>query len=306
MRLKFYTLDVFTTAPYAGNPLAVVRDCDGLDSQAMQVIAREFALSETVFLCRASDPVNTARARIFTPRRELPFAGHPTIGAAVLIGLLDAPGYLGSHGVDIVLEEEVGAVRCTVRGPKEKTGRRMARASFDLPRLPEQGGEAPSRETLARALSLAQSDIGFGDHAPSVWSAGVGFTFAPIATRDAVTRARPDMSAWGDIGPSDHPAVYLYTNDVAQEGHDVHARMFAPSLGIAEDPATGSAAAAFAGACMAFERPEDGEHSVLIEQGYAMGRPSLITLGMNVQQGRLASASIGGAAVLIMEGVLEA
>lgn len=305
MRLNFYTLDVFTTTPFAGNPLAVVRDCDGLDAQRMQAIAREFALSETVFLFRSSDPVNTARARIFTPTRELPFAGHPTIGAAVLIGLLDARDYLGSHGVDVVLEEEVGLVRCSVRGPKAGTRRRSARASFDLPRLPEELGPAPSRAALARALSLRESDIGFGAHEPSVWSAGVGFTFVPLATRDAVTRARPDMSAWGEIGPADHPAVYLYANDVAEEGHHVHARMFAPSLGIAEDPATGAAAAAFAGPCMAYESPEDGEHALLIEQGYAMGRPSLVTLGMNVRQGRLAAASIGGAAVLVMEGVLE-
>lgn len=301
-RRQFYTLDVFTDRAFAGNPLAVVGDADDLDEARMQAIAREFNLSETVFLQSPRDPVNTARARIFTPTRELPFAGHPTIGTAVLVGMLQAENLLRSRDVDIVLEEAIGPVRCTVR----RTGG-LLRAQFDLPRLPEQIGDAPDACDLARALSLDPADIGFRDHRPTLWSAGVGFTFVPLASRAAVERARADMSVWSKVmAPADHPAAFVYCDDTVDPARHVHARMFAPSLGIAEDPATGSAVAAFAGVCMTFEAPDDGEHIVIVEQGFAMGRPSVINLTMGVERGRLASASIGGAAVIVMEGAIVA
>ena len=302
MGRQFYTLDVFTDRAFAGNPLAVVGDADDLDTAQMQAIAREFNLSETVFLQSPRDSVNTARVRIFTPKRELPFAGHPTIGTAVLIGALQADGLLRTRDVDIVLEEEIGPVRCTVR----RTGT-ATRAQFELPRLPERIGEAPDVADLARALSLDPADIGFRDHRPTMWSAGVGFTYVPLASRSAVERARPDMGVWADVmGPADHPAAFVYCDETVDPARHVHARMFAPSLGVPEDPATGSAAAAFAGVCMMFETPADGEHIVVIEQGFAMGRPSVINLGMQLEQGKLVSASIGGAAVIVMEGALVA
>jgi trans-2,3-dihydro-3-hydroxyanthranilate isomerase len=302
MRRPYFILDVFTDEAFSGNPLAVVRDCDDLDDARMQTIAAEFNLSETVFLQSPRDPVNTARARIFTPKRELPFAGHPTVGAAVLIGLTQAQSMLAARPVDVVLEEGVGEVRCTVR----KVEGRATRATFALPRLPAPAGEPPSREALARALSLNEEDIGFEGHASSVWSAGVGFTFVPLASRDALARARPDMAHWDAIGPADHPAVYAYARETFDPARHVSARMFAPSLGIAEDPATGSAAAAFAGVCMACEKPADGTHVVVIEQGYDMGRPSQIALTLHVEGGALMGAEIGGGAVIVAEGAIEA
>lgn len=302
MRRPYFILDVFTDEAFAGNPLAVVRDCDDMDAARMQTVAAEFNLSETVFLQSPRDPLNTARARIFTPKRELPFAGHPTVGAAVLIGMVDASAMLEAQPVDVVLEEGVGPVRCTVR----RVQGRATRASFALPRLPEPAGEAASRAALARALSLDESDIGFEGHAPSAWSAGVGFTFVPLASRDALTRARPDMAHWGVVGPGDHPAVYAYARETFDPNRHVSARMFAPSLGVAEDPATGSAAAAFAGVCMAFEQPGDGDHLVVIEQGYDMGRPSQIALTLHVEAGALAGAEIGGGAVIVAQGTIDA
>lgn len=303
MRRQFYTLDVFTQTPFAGNPLAVVRDCDDLSDDRMQAIAREFNLSETVFLQRPADPVNTARARIFTPTRELPFAGHPTIGAAVLIGLIDAGGMIRARPLDIVLEEGVGPVRCTVRQPREGA----AQARFGLPLLPTPAGEVADDARLAAALSLPPEDIGFRNHRPGAWSAGVGFTFVPLASRAAVDRARPDMALWSQaMGPADHPAAFVYSEETTDPARHVYARMFAPSLGIAEDPATGGAVAAFAGACVAYEQPEDGEHFVIVEQGFAMGRPSVITLELAVAGGLLEAAAISGAAVIVSEGRLMA
>jgi trans-2,3-dihydro-3-hydroxyanthranilate isomerase len=302
MRRRFHTLDVFTQQRFGGNPLAVVRDCQGLDTALMQRIAREFNLSETVFMLDARDPVNTARIRIFTPASELPFAGHPTIGTAVLIGLLQAPKLIMAQDVGLVIEEEIGPISCTVRQRGGHT-----RAEFTLPRLPERAGITGERALIARALSLNESDIGFDRHEPSVWSAGFAISFVPVASRAAIARAHADLAHWdAAFAGVTGSAVFLYTNDVVEEGSHVHARMFAPKLGIVEDPATGSAAAAFAGVCMAYEQPDDGEHFVVIEQGYEMGRPSQIVLKLDVGDGALLSASIGGAAVLVSEGTIEA
>ena len=302
MRRTFHTLDVFTDTPFAGNPLAVVLDCDGLSTDRMQAIAREFNLSETVFVLDPVDPVNTARLRIFTPTRELPFAGHPTIGAAVLIAQLRAPQMLGGEGLALALEEPVGVIACAVRRPKGQAGR----ASFALPVLPESLGEARDASTVAAALGLHADDIGFDAHRSSVWSAGNPFTFVPVASLEAIGRACPDPALFAQAFDGARPAAFLYTQEVMREGSHVHARMFAPGLGISEDPATGSAAAAFAGVAAQFEQPEDGDHLLVIEQGFEMGRPSIIHLRLQIEGGALVGGSVGGAAVMVSQGMIEA
>ncbi len=302
MRCAFYTLDVFTNTRFAGNPLAVVTDCEGLSASQMLAIAQEFNLSETVFVLDPLDPVNTARLRIFTPARELPFAGHPTVGAAVLIGELRAPEMLGGQGLGLVLEERIGLVSCTVRRPKLQA----TQASFLLPSLPECLVETLDAGAVAAALGLKAADIGFDAHRPSVWSAGNPFTFVPVASIQAIRRASPNLALFPSTFSGARPAAFVYTKDVVREGSHVHARMFAPGLGIMEDPATGSAAAAFAGVAALFEQPEDGDHLVVIEQGFEMGRPSIMHLRLQIDGGALVGASLGGSAVLVSQGTLEA
>ncbi len=291
MRRRFHTLDVFTDRPLSGNPLAVILDSEGLDAERMQAVAREFNLSETVFVQEPRDPVNSARIRIFTPARELPFAGHPTVGTAVLLAELRAPEIVARQDISVVIEEEIGLVHCTAR---RVNGR--PQASFALPRLPEDAGTPPPEAALSAALRLGIGEFGFDRHRPRLLSAGVPFTTVPLASREAVDRARPDPAHW----PADLRA-YLYTRD----GDGFYARMLGAGLGLSEDPATGSAAAAFAGAVMAFDDPEDGDHRVEIRQGVAMGRPSLIVLGLDVTGGVLASASIGGGAVMVASGTID-
>lgn len=298
MSRRFFTLDVFTKDALTGNPLAVVIDAEGLDDAQMLRIAREFNLSETVFVLPARNPVNTARIRIFTPAMELPFAGHPTVGSAVLLAALRAPELAGGRDLSVVLEEEVGDVHCTVR--LEKHGASFA--YFALPRLPEKLGDADAR-ALADALALDEKDIGFDGHAPVVYSAGTPFCFVPVSGLDAIARAKPDAQKLTPACAGGRGA-YLYTRETRDPAHAVHARMFSTMMPGLEDPATGGAAAAFAGVAHAFERPEDGEHALVIEQGYEMGRPSLITLGMSVQGGALTAATIGGHALKVMEGTL--
>lgn len=298
MKRRFYTLDVFADRPLAGNPLAVVLDSAGLGTPRMQAVAREFNLSETTFVLEPHDPVNTAALRIFTPARELPFAGHPTIGSAVTVAVVRAPEMLGRGDLQIVLEEKVGPVRCNVRRKGDAYF-----ASFGLPALPFTLPGPPDPADAAAALGLAPSDIGFERHRISRYSCGTPYTFVPIAGLAAIAGATPELprfrQVFGEMG------VFLYTRETAQSENAVHARMFAPRLGIPEDPATGSAAAAFAGVAREFEAPEDGVHTITIEQGFEMGRPSLIHLTMEIAAGRLVSGEIGGSAVIVSQGTID-
>src|SRR6516225_11629358 len=169
MARRFQILDVFTEAALAGNPLAVVLDAEGLDDARMQAIAAEFNLSETVFVFEPRNTINTARVRIFTPKRELPFAGHPTVGAAALIAQLRAGDTLAAQDLRIVLEEAVDDVVCSARRRK---GKALA-AYFELPKLPERlDGKPPSKADIAAGLGLEPADIGFGAHELSIFSAG--------------------------------------------------------------------------------------------------------------------------------------
>jgi trans-2,3-dihydro-3-hydroxyanthranilate isomerase len=298
MKRRFYTLDVFTDRALAGNPLAVVLDSEGLDAPRMQAIAREFNLSETTFVLEPRDPVNTAALRIFTPARELPFAGHPTIGSAVVIAVVRAPEMLGRDDLQIVIEEEVGPVRCSVR----RKGAAYF-ASFGLPALPFTLPGVPENAEVAAALGLTTADIGFDRHRISRYSCGTPYTFVPVARLATIAGAAPDLArfrqVFGEMG------TFLYTRETTSPENAVHARMFAPRFGIPEDPATGSAAAAFAGVAQEFETPEDGVHTITIEQGFEMGRPSLIHLTMEIAGGKLMSGEIGGSAVVVSQGTID-
>ena len=301
MRRPYYVLDVFTDTPLCGNPLAVVLDADGLTDARMQAIAREFNLSETVFVLRPRDDANTARLRIFTPMTELPFAGHPTVGSAVLLGQLRAGDLLGTTDVRLVLEEEIGLVTCDVRGAAP-----VSVAQFAVPRMPERAAHALTEAEVAGALDLDVGDIGFDAHRPSVFSAGVPFCFVPVSDMAAIAKAAPAAAFVDVFKAAGAPKAYLYTRETQDMAHDFHARMFGLGVGVREDPATGSAAAAFAGVLAAFEGLAAGSHRVVIEQGYEMKRPSLITLSVEMAEGRLAAASLGGSAVQVAAGTLFA
>jgi trans-2,3-dihydro-3-hydroxyanthranilate isomerase len=297
MRRRFFTLDVFTSQRFAGNPLAVVLDSGRLNGTDMQAIAREYNLPETVFVFPPDDPKHRARIRIFTPARELPFAGHPTVGTAVLLAHLDG----GSKQRELVLGEGIGPVVCSVQPGKDG-----GCAGFAIPRLPEKIGHLDAA-TLAAAVSLDTADLGFDNFVSESWTAGNAFVFVPVRSAEAIGRARPDMTKWPQTFADDGPnGAYLYCRDVVDRAASYHARMFAPKMGVAEDPATGSAAAAFAGVLAASGRFVDGEHAVAIEQGIEMRRPSLIRLALTMRGGTLAAATVGGDAVIVSEGTIEA
>jgi trans-2,3-dihydro-3-hydroxyanthranilate isomerase len=330
MRFPYAVYDVFTDVPLAGNPLAVVFDAGPLDTEQMQAVAREFNLSETVFILPAADPRHSARIRIFKPLRELPIAGHPTVGAAIAI----AERARFSGAVIQVLEEEVGPVRTVVTLDGEKA----AFAEFDLPRLPERLGFSATPEAVAAALGLGHDEVGFDlprlpepvaldpdpagvaaalgldpqeigfeNHRIAAWSAGVPYVMVPVSGLAAVARIGLDARAWLGLLPAGgamRVAPFVYCRESLSHDSAFHARMFAPWDGIAEDPATGSAVAAFAGQIRRFDQPVDGPSHFWIEQGVEMGRPSRIRLEIDVRAGAIEAARIGGSAVMTAEGHL--
>jgi trans-2,3-dihydro-3-hydroxyanthranilate isomerase len=297
---KYQIWDVFTAQALAGNPLAVVLDTEGLDTDAMLRIANEFNLSETTFILLPADAKHRANVRIFTPFYEMPFAGHPTVGSAIAIAAVDGI----SDGL-FVIEEKVGLVRCVV-----STTDSVAFAEFTLPKLPEPAPFDIGDEAAAAALGLPPNEVGFENHTVTAWSAGVPYVTVPVRDLAAAGKAKLDTATWleltGGLTEARAPAAYVYCRESIFHDSAFHARMFAGHVGLIEDPATGSAAAAFAGAVAHFDRPVDGTHSFWIEQGVEMGRPSRIRLSLDVEGGMLTSARIGGNAVKVAEGAIFA
>ncbi|MGE0499323.1 MAG: PhzF family phenazine biosynthesis protein [Rhizobiaceae bacterium] len=297
-RRAYAVYDVFTAKPLEGNPLAVVFDAGGLDTAAMQAIAGEFNLSETIFVLPPDEAAHRARIRIFTPRHELPFAGHPTVGGAVALAERD-----GREGA-FVLEETVGPVPCVV---SRLDG--AAFATFTLPRLSQRLPFIEDNGKVAAALGLDASDIGFAGHAVELWSAGVPYVLVPVADLAAAGRSRLDERQWTAMTGAVEalsPAAFVYCRGGTLPGSAFHARMFASHLGIPEDPATGSAVAALSGALAAHERPADGTTRWSIEQGVEMGRASVIRLEVDMVAGNIKAGRIGGHAVKVAEGVFIA
>jgi trans-2,3-dihydro-3-hydroxyanthranilate isomerase len=298
-RYRFYTLDVFTDKPFGGNPLAVVLDADDLSGERMQIIASEFNLSETVFVLKpAKAGPNRRKVRIFTPQTELPFAGHPTVGASYLLAKLKLVELDAAVPI-MVLEEGVGDVPVKVQSGTD--GPRATQMS--VPRMPERGPVPPSRADVAAMLSLAEADLLAGHAA---YSCGVPFLFVPVRDRAAIARAKLRTDLWEKLLSGWWAkSVFPFTTDTVSKEAQVHARMFAPAMGVAEDPATGSAASALAGFLHDHD-PHDGSHHWLVEQGFEMGRPSLINLEADVLAGTVAAIRVGGTSVLMTEGWLNA
>lgn len=307
--VRYAIFDVFTNTPLAGNPLAVVMNADMLDETQMQALAQEFNLSETVFVLRPDKDLHAARLRIFTPMTELPFAGHPTVGAAVAIALeRRAASAPAQENCVFMLEEGVGDIRSLVKLGDPAAGRQGGFAEFDLPRSSRPVRCLPKRAAIAEALGLSEHQIGFENHAISVWNAGLPYVCVPLKDRQAMAECRCDARLWENLAPVDQGLLadaFVYTRGGLDHTADFHARMFAPRMGIAEDPATGSAVAALSGAIRQFDDLPDGYHALAIEQGVEMGRPSRIDLHIEIENGEIARTRIGGHAVRVAEGTLH-
>jgi trans-2,3-dihydro-3-hydroxyanthranilate isomerase len=291
----FVQVDVFTDRVFGGNPLAVFLDGRGLTDGEMQAIAREMNLSETTFVLPATRPDCAARVRIFTPAREVPFAGHPTLGTA---WVLATEGRLGGTAA-AALEEGIGPVAVTLEGDLRRPGfiwMRHRDATF--------GPELAARAEVAAALGLAESDL--HPRAPvRTGTTGSLFLYVPLRDRAVVDRAELDVTAMRRaFGEGSLPGVFVFA---AEQPDGLYSRMFAPhTSGIPEDPATGSASGPL-GAYVVVHglvAPSDTVRLVS-EQGTRMGRPSFVHIRLRAPGGVVTDIAVGGSVVPVLEGRLR-
>jgi trans-2,3-dihydro-3-hydroxyanthranilate isomerase len=300
MKLNFVTVDVFTGTQFAGNPLGVVLNAQGLSGGQMQAIAAEFNLAETTFVLPPKDAAHTAEVRIFTPRFEMPFAGHPNVGTAFALARIGTSYGRAIDGESVIFEEKAGLVPISIL----KEGTTVTGARLASPQPLTLGAQIPT-DLIASACSLAVDDIESRNHPPLIASCGAPFIVAELKGRErlAAATARTDVFV-RDISTLPVTSLFVYTR-VAESGLDIRARMFAPHHGIPEDPATGSANVALIG-LLAHLRPEPNLRiSKAIAQGVEMGRPSLLLAEAEKTKGIVTATYIGGRCVPVMSGTLE-
>jgi trans-2,3-dihydro-3-hydroxyanthranilate isomerase len=289
MQRRYITVDVFTDRAFGGNPLAVVLDAQGLTTAQMQAIAIEFNYSETTFVLPPREAGHDAHVRIFTPVRELPFAGHPNVGTAFVLARLAA-----KPPARLTFEEGAGLVPIDVLTEDDKVVGAELTAPQPLKKLAQ-----VSAAEAASLISLTADDVASGRHLPQVVSVG-------IHSRDALRRAKPDAAAFARTFPCDGAfAIYFYARDVApaEAPCEIQARMFFPGAsGLIEDPATGSATVAAAALFADIDPTQDGELRLTIGQGFDMGRPSLLLTRVVKQAGKIVSAHVGGRCAPMMQG----
>jgi trans-2,3-dihydro-3-hydroxyanthranilate isomerase len=305
MSYAFHTVDVFTNRLHGGNPLAVVPDARGLSDRQMLAITREFNYSETVFVLPPEVKTSTRRVRIYTPAGEIPFAGHPTVGCAFVLASI---GEIKLNGDEtrVILEEGVGPVSVLIRA---KAGKPVF-SQLTAARLPEINDPPPPPETLCEILSLEPSHIVADDMIePEAVSCGLPFLFIPLKKPEMLSWVKVDTLKW-EQALRDYwaPEMFVFSTDdwsnIFEGGH-ISARMFAPGVGIAEDPATGSACAALAGFLGLRSEKRDGTVRWTVDQGVDMGRPSRLDLEVDLKRGQLEAIRVGGASVLVSSGELH-
>jgi trans-2,3-dihydro-3-hydroxyanthranilate isomerase len=295
--LRYLTCDVFTDRAFGGNPLAVVPHAGGLSEATMRLIARELNLSETAFVLPAENG-GARRVRFFTPAMELPFAGHPTVGTALMLAELGELPLTGDV-TRVILEENVGPIPVEIRA---RDGRPIS-ARYTSARLPERGPEPPGRTAIAEMLGLAEEDVRNDAWRCEAWSCGVPFVFVPVRDVEALGRCRMNVGRWQPL-LSDFWAPHVYVV-APPDGDRVRARMFAPAMGIVEDPATGAAATALPGYLASQLPAADSPLRLVVEQGVEMGRPSRIDVEVERAGGALRAVHVGGTCVLMADATLK-
>lgn len=289
MLYDFHIVDVFTSSPFAGNQLAVLPNAEGISVEGMRLIAREFNFTESTFVLPPTDPAHNARVRIFTPRAELDFAGHPTIGTACA---LVSNGHLTDR--ELVLEEGVGPIEVSVRDHNDCLAATLTTTT------PLASTEVrPTISELASVLSLDPSQVTEGYFA----SLGVDFCFARLASPDIVDAATIDPPSWQQFARNAWSSNMFFYSGNPIDDETLYARMSAPAHDVSEDPATGSAVAALVG-WVATQTKHDVHVEVI--QGAAMGRRSEITATARVGgDGGLQSVEVGGPTRMCATGQIE-
>lgn len=296
MRRRYYICDVFTDTPFGGNPLAVLPEAEGLSDLQMQQIAREFNFSESSFVF-AAERGGTRKVRIFTPKHEVPFAGHPNVGTAFVLAETGEFGPVDSQ-FSVTFEEEAGLVPISI-------GERGGRTWCELA-APEKllvGRPVPT-SLIASAVSLSPDDLVESTHPPQEASVGLPFVFTELASVDALGRARVNMNGFDALQAEGiRPSLHLYVR--SHDKFDLRTRMFAPHGGVPEDPATGSANCALAGLLSHYDPKATASFGWRIAQGVEMGRPSVLEARAEKNSGVVVDTWIGGNSVMVSEGFIR-
>ena len=294
MKYTFHIVDVFSSTPFGGNQLAILPDAAGISTEGMQKIAREFNFGETTFVLPKNDPANTCRVRIFSPRTELDFAGHPSVGTAC--ALVMNQHVRPSDPIRLTLEENIGPV--TVDVVQRNGG---LHGTLTLSGKVEAPTGAPSPTELAAVLSVEPAEVNQVFFA----GAGVPFCFAHLRSNEVVDRATINRAAWTVmLSRAWSPHLFFFAGNL-RDGGKLYARMWAPALGIEEDPATGSACAALVGAMASKQDVGGTAYRLSIQQGVSMGRRSEIEAEARKSGGVVTSVSVGGATAYIASGEIE-
>ena len=300
MKYQYYTCDVFTETRFGGNPLAVLPRADGLSDEQMQKIAREFNYSETAFVF-PPDSGHTRRVRLFTPAREVPFAGHPNVGTAFVLATTGELGDIRSLSV-VTFEEKAGLVPIRI----STSNGNVTRCELRAPQSLSFGHIIPS-QLVASAVSLTAEEILTGAHEPQVVSVGLPFVLVELRDRSTLERCRANTMGFVDLlgvlKEGVRASVYLYTRMTGEV--NIRARMFAPLSGVPEDPATGSATCAVAGLLSQLEKQASGEFAYRVAQGVEMGRPSELLARAQKSNGAVTATWVGGSCVMVSEGFIH-
>jgi trans-2,3-dihydro-3-hydroxyanthranilate isomerase len=304
MQYRYYTVDVFTETRFGGNQLAVLPEAEGLSTEQLQAITREFNYSESTFVLPPENADNDARVRIFTPAREIPFAGHPNLGTAHVLSAIGSSGRHGDGHKTLRFEELAGVVSVHVRFE----GGAPVYCELTAPQKLELGAEMSADADvaeLAQALSLSPEDIVTESHFPRSASVGLPFLCVELRDRDALARSQARLDRWTTY--SERVAcnsVHLYTRDTGTDKFDLRCRMYARMGSIREDPATGSANCALAGLLASLASESSGTLTYRIAQGIEMGRPSALFASVDKRGGAVTEVRIGGASVSVAEGLI--
>lgn len=294
MSYHYFLIDVFTTQPFGGNPLAVFPCASGLSGREMQLIARELNLSETAFVLPSESECATHHVRIFTPAKELPFAGHPTIGTAIVLAAMSNQGSIVKP-IDLLFEEGVGEVPIQVT--RGSDGGYHATLEVGAARISE---DVPAVEDLARILNIGSNQILTESVRPAIVSCGVPFTMIPLKSLQSLSDVSLNMSAWDDLlSSSQAPQVYPYFVDLAK--NEAHVRMFAPAFGQPEDAATGAAAMAL-GSYLTMRTGSVSVQEWHVHQGAQIGRRSFLRVRVDPSERAFCGVELCGSGVLIGRG----
>ena len=299
-KLHYHLVDVFTDRAFGGNQLAVFTNGRGIPSEKMQALAKELNLSETVFVLPAEEAGNDYALRIFTPAVELPFAGHPTIGTTFILAH-EHMIFLTGEEVTARLEEKVGTIPVKII---------MKDGTVDFIQmkqpLPSFGPAYPEPEAIARMLSLEPEALD-SRYPGEVVSCGVPCLFVPLKNLAAVRRAQLKQDLWREIlSDFTAPHLFIFTTEVETEGSTVHSRMFAPAMGIAEDPATGAASGPLGCYLVKYGLVEASNKAKIIsEQGFELGRPSFLHIEIETIDGVISGVYVGGQSYYMGEGYFE-